>query len=348
MAQDSPAALTVLASLLDQGHDLRAFCAEVVEQVRNLLVAAVVPASNELRSLVEASEEDVTQLAADAKTLTPEQLQELLTIFTHAEDSLRLSAHPRFVMEAAAIRATRLLSRPEGVGARPIQTPSIPAGQKPPVRPEPVLPPSAGLRTTASATTPAPPAQIASAASKPAPSSTPPSPDAGRIPVQRPDQSAVQEEAAAASVASPSKPVSGQEPLDWEAVQEEVAASLPNIAPFLEAGRFLGIGGDLVTIGFPKQATLARTRLEKEENLLALAKLCQQQSGHAVRIRIVELAETDPPGPTMAQVRVAKEQDQRLVLFERARANPTVKQAIEIFGAELAEVRRVPQKEATE
>jgi DNA polymerase-3 subunit gamma/tau len=67
-----------------------------------------------------------------------------------------------------------------------------------------------------------------------------------------------------------------------------------------------------------------------------------------VRIRIVELGETDPPGPTMAQVRAAKEQDQRLVLFERARTNPTVKQALEIFGAELAEVRRVPQKEATE
>jgi DNA polymerase-3 subunit gamma/tau len=127
-----------------------------------------------------------------------------------------------------------------------------------------------------------------------------------------------------------------------------VAASLPNVAPFLEAGRFLGIGDGVVTIGFPKQATLARTRLEKEDHLLALAKLCQEQSGHPVRVRIIELSETDPPGPTMAQARAAKEQDQRLVLFERARANPTVKQAIEIFGAELTEVRRVPQKEAAE
>jgi DNA polymerase-3 subunit gamma/tau len=36
------------------------------------------------------------------------------------------------------------------------------------------------------------------------------------------------------------------------------------------------------------------------------------------------------------------------VLFERARANPTVKQALEIFGAELAEVRVVAHKEASE
>jgi DNA polymerase-3 subunit gamma/tau len=127
-----------------------------------------------------------------------------------------------------------------------------------------------------------------------------------------------------------------------------VAASFPNIAPFLEAGRFVGMESGLVTIGFAKQATVARARLEKEDNLLALAKLCERQAGHPVRVRIVELTETDPPGPTMAQARAAKEQDQRLVLFERARANPMVKQALEIFGAELAEVRTVVQKEASE
>ncbi len=348
MAQDSPAALTVLASLLDQGHDLRAFCADVVEQFRHLLVAAVVPAATELRSLIETSEEEVAQLAAAAMALSPEQLQELLTIFTQAEDSLRLSAHPRFVMEAAAIRATRLLSRPESGMARPIQTPSLSGNQKPPPRSEAVDSPSAAPRTTLPSTTPTPPAQIVSAASKPAPSSPPMSPNRRDLPMPPSDQPSTQEEAAPSLVASASTPVTGQEPFNWEAVQEAVAASFPNIAPFLEAGRFLGIGGGLVTIGFAKQATLARTRLEKEENLLALATLCQQQSGHPVRIRIVELAETDPPGPTMAQMRAAKEQDQRLVLLQRARENPTVKQALEIFGAELADVRRVPKKEATE
>lgn len=134
--------------------------------------------------------------------------------------------------------------------------------------------------------------------------------------------------------------------LNWESIQEEVAAAFPNIAPFLEAGRFVGMESGLVTIGFAKQATVARAMLEKEDNIRALAKLCEQQSGQPVRIRIVELTETDPPGPTMAQIRASKEQDQRLVLLERARANPVVKQALEIFGAELTEVRTVVQKEA--
>ena len=134
--------------------------------------------------------------------------------------------------------------------------------------------------------------------------------------------------------------------LDWETVQEEVASAFPNIAPFLESGRCVGMESGVVTIGFAKQATVARAMLEKEDNVRALTQLCERHVGQPVRIRIVELTETDPPGPTMAQVRAAKEQDQRLVLLERARANPVVKQALEMFGAELAEVRTVIHKEA--
>jgi len=325
MAQNSPAALTTLASLLDQGHDLRAFCTNVVEQFRDLLVASVVPATAELRGLIEASEEDVVQLVGAAKAFSPEQLHELLTIFTQAEDSLRLSVHPRFVMEVAAIRATRLLGR-QGVAESP----------------------STVIRTVPPGSTRTSPAQAVDAAPKPAPSSQQTSPGQDLITVRPSHQPPPREKVPSASTISEPHPMEGHALFDWEAIQEAVAATLPNIAPFLEAGRFLGAEDGLVTIGFAKQATLARTRLEKEDNLSALAALCQEQSGRPVRIRIVELAETDSQGPTMAQARAAKEQDQRLVLFQQARANPTVKQALAIFGAELAEVRRVPQKEVPE
>jgi DNA polymerase III subunit gamma/tau len=125
-----------------------------------------------------------------------------------------------------------------------------------------------------------------------------------------------------------------------------VAAAFPNVAPFLEAGRFVGMEGGVVTIGFPKHATVARAMLEKEDNLKTVTALCERQANHPIRIRIVELTITDAPGPTMAQLRAAKEQEQRLLLFERARGNPVVKQALEIFGAELADVRTVVHKEA--
>jgi len=341
MAQDSPAALASLATLLDRGHDLRAFCAEVVEHIRNLLVAAVVPDTAELRSLIETSEDDLNQLSLNAKGLTPEQLQELLAIFIQAEDSLRFSSHPRFVMETAAVRATRLLHQREGAESRPVQTTSS-SSQKPPARSEER---KSGL-STPSALRPGAPVGSRSI-TKPANTSREKTDEGPTISPEPSHNPPTDVPTATPATVSPIA-VGPQPTLQWELVQEQVAASFPNIAPFLEVGRFVGMEGGFVTIGFAKQATVARARLEKKENLLVLSKLCERQLGHPIRVRIIELNETHPPGPTMAQVRAAKEQEQRMLLFERAKANPTVKQALEIFGVELAEVRTIAQQEASE
>lgn len=373
LTQDSPAALAVLAHLLDQGHDLKAFCSDVVELLRNLLVASVVPAGTELRGLIEATEEDIQQLAVEAKKLTPEQLQELLTIFSQAEDSLRYSAHPRFVLEAAAVRATRLVRQQERRADIPPQAATSSSVQKPSVKPDTSAPtPSAAPRPapSATATTPRPAALVGSAPQPPrtGPSSAsarPATPVASKpIPTIQPVQASTLQDSKLDKALSPPTPPGGTQTtavdssaparsselstLNWELVQEEVAASFPNFAPFLEAGRFVSLEGGQVTIGFAKQATLARSMMEKEDNLRALSTLCERHVGQPIRIRVVELSASDPPWLTMAQVRAAKEQEQRMVLFERARATPVAKQALDIFGADLAAVRTVAQKETGE
>jgi DNA polymerase III subunit gamma/tau len=331
LTQDSPAALTSLASLLDRGHDLRAFCADVVEHIRNLLVAAVVPSTTELRSLIESSEEDLNQLSSDAKTVTPEQLQELLALFIQAEDSLRFSSHPRFVMETAAVRATRMLRPRPSDSLSPQQTSSNPKplGQSEGHKPTPSATPNR------KPTTQPPPAFKAGKVERPVPS-----PDPSPKLIVEPEAVVPATE----SIPSTPQPTT----LQWELIQAEIAAAFPNIAPFLEAGRFVGLEGGVVTIGFAKQATVARARLEKEENTRVISQLCERQLGQPTRVRIIELTEAHPQGPTMAQARAAKEQEHRAALFEQAKTNPTVKQALEIFGVELAEVRTIAQQEASE
>ncbi|MCC6140697.1 MAG: DNA polymerase III subunit gamma/tau [Nitrospira sp.] len=381
LAQDSPAALAVLANLLDRGHDLKAFCSDVVEHLRNLLVASVVSAGPELRGLIEATEEDIHQLAVAAKKLTPEQLQELLTIFSQAEDSLRYSAHPRFVLEAAAVRATRLVGQQErraeiaasAAAAKPGATTAVPPPATKPVasssatatarpasapamaapQPSPTLPPTRPPAPSAMARPAMPAASKPSAAVQSAPpvtSRAASAPDKSPSPEPQSSSGHASSHAPASLPAGPS--VSAALPdapaLNWDLVQEEVAASHPRFAPYLEAGRFVSLEGGQVTIGFTKQAALARSRMEKEDNLLALAALCEQQVGQPIRIRTIELSASDPPGLTMAQVRAAKEQEQRMVLFEQARATPVAKQALDIFGADLAAVRTVAQKETGE
>ncbi len=354
-AQESAAALRVLAHLLDQGHDLRAYCAEVVEYLRNMLVVSVVPSPQEQQGLIEATMEDLAQMAADAKAFSPEQLQELFAIFTQAEDALRLSAHPRFVLETAAVRATRLLRRanekpaqamPPGQTPRPLPAPV--RGEKPaqPVRANSPPPPSAPKPPQSTASMPAAPLPtrplgLATAAPARNPLSTPPP---ARPPVASSEGTVTKPVPAA-----PSDTARPAVTLNWEQLQEEVAGAFPNIAPFLEIGRLVRVDGHVVTIGFPKQATVARGMIEKPDNIAVLTSMCERLSGQTLRLRVVELTEADPQGHTMAELRVSKEKEQKQVLFERAQAHPVVKQALEIFGAELAEVRPVAsQKEIEE
>jgi len=331
ISQDSAAALRSLSQLIEGGHDLRAYCADVVEYLRNLLVVSVT-ASQEWPALIGASADDLAQLAADKGSLTPEHIQQLFALFTQAEDALRFSAHPRFVLETAAIKATRLLRKEAVVPEQPARAAS------------------SGSTQTAAVRSEAPPtSRPMGAAPKPFRSTAPPAvapairpaPGGAAAKTIQPSSSEPATRPAGATGARTPQAVT----LDWERLQEEVGHSFPNIAPFLEMGRLVAIEGNAVTIGFGKQATVARAMLEKSDNIHALTSLCERMSGQPVRVRVVELTDTDPPGPTMAQIRTAKEQEQKLVLLERAKAHPVVKEALEIFGAELADVRTIPNRQ---
>lgn len=347
-AQDSAAALRVLAQLIDQGHDLKAYCGDVVECLRNMLVISVTP-TQEWPKLIEASAEDLAQLASDKGSLTPEQLQMIFALFTQAEDALRLSAHPRFVLETAAVKATRLLRRESETVAQPVRpTPSERAEQGLKPLPSRLDKTQAPERPTNSAS-PALPSRTTSTPSKPSSWSGPSLKSSGEATTQLGRTSI--ENTADTLEADRTVSRRSQKALDlnWGQFQDEVAHAYPNIAPFLEMGRLIGVDGNIATIGFAKQATVARGMLEKPDNIHALSSLCERLSGQPVRVRIVELTEADPPGPTMAQLRVAREKEEKLILFERAKADPVVKQALEIFGAELADVRTVSdQKEVSE
>ena len=291
-AQESATALRVLAQLLDQGHDLRAYCAEVVEYLRNMLVVSVVTSPQEWQGLIEASAEDLAQMAADARSFSPELLQELFAIFTQAEDSLRLSAHPRFVLETAAVRATRLLRRADGKSPQAVQ----PAQMTRPPQPAPV-------RTGQSVSpAPAPTPQMPSRSSV-AGNTAPPQGLSTNPPNVRSPGIADEVKASIPVASSPTNDGRLAVTLNWEQVQEEVAHASSRIAAFLERGRFAGLDGHVVTIGFAKQEMAARGMIENPENMTVLTSICERLSGQKVRLRIVELSESGPSGPTMAQLR---------------------------------------------
>jgi DNA polymerase III subunit gamma/tau len=335
--KNGPAAVGVIAQLLDQGHDFRAYCADLVEYARHMLVAVVVPVAQDLRSLIEAPEEDVQQIVADAKAFTVEQAHELFRILAQAEDALRLSAHPRFVLESAAIRAARLLTPGASAPAAPAM-----AGPTPPRQATTPAAPAAPSRPT-SGYGPAAPAKSTAQTGTTPPSIPPPSSAASLKPI--PPKLSVQT-AGTKPVQTAPRPAPPPLQLNWEQVVEHVSGRHPNVGVFLEMGTLLGTEGNQLTIGYPSNESVARGMMERPDNQRLLADLCAELVGRPVQLKIVELADGQAAASSPAQTRAAKARSQKDALLEQTRAHPLVKQARDVFGSDLADVRQAaPRKE---
>src|SRR5947209_9105307 len=111
--QDPARALRAVAAVQDRGSDLRQFCSELMEHIRNVLVAKMVPGADDL---IELAPEELAETKADAERLPVENVQELFRIFHQTEEGLRSSQHPWFLLEMAVVRACRLMIESGGGG----------------------------------------------------------------------------------------------------------------------------------------------------------------------------------------------------------------------------------------
>ncbi|MBA2253088.1 MAG: DNA polymerase III subunit gamma/tau, partial [Nitrospirales bacterium] len=275
VARDSPAAVHVIARLLDQGHDLRAFCAELVEHIRNLLVASVAPEPQDdqaLKGLIDLLEEEIAQIASDAKQYTTEQLQELFRIFSQAEDALRVSPRPRFVLEVAAIRATRLGTADPSV----LATATRPA---PPAAAPPKTYVSTNKEYRVPQTTP-----MRSQGTVPSQQGTGrPSEDIRPLSKSSPPPASLKTSIGSA----PNPPL--KQALPWEKVVERVEQQHPNIGPFLAMATFMNAENGEVTIGYLPTASVALARVQNEEALQVVSGIFTQLVGQPMRLRVIEL-----------------------------------------------------------
>ena len=297
LARDAAGALKALAAVQDHGCDVRQFCGELMEHVRNLLVAKIVPDAGDL---IELGPDEQAEIKADAARLTLEHIQELFRVFLQAEDGIRASQYPWFVVEMAAVRASR-------VG----QEQTAPAPARPEAKVAPAPPKVA------------PQAAPPSKASEPGSASTPRTERPQPIREATPPPSARQEPAN----------------LDWEAVVARILAERPNVGAFLEESGLVGVAGDLVTVGFPAAAGTALKMMQQESYQQAVAEACSALAGRHLRVRVVSL-ESGTAVPTAAQLRREREATRERHLRDEALANPLVQEALSVFGGEVKEVRR--------
>jgi DNA polymerase-3 subunit gamma/tau len=348
LQQDVQSGVSIVNQAIDQGYDVRVYCREIVEQMRNLMVAAVVPSKKQLESLLELPQEEVESTMAQAQRVGEGLLQEWFEIFSRTENALRGSLHPRFVFEAAVIKATRSSTFNQGPkerteGASTPQTPpSVASARKREPLKENRPPPGSSVNPNHTTISQKPMHdQAGGGVNKTTPRPLPPqNTGAKEEPPTRP-----------AAVASPKREVpiesAKKRGLDWESVMDRLIEHHPNIGSFLEMGTLVTVESDQVVIGYPKSASVARWRTDKPENRTLVAKICEEVAGRPITVRVIELNDAQTAGPTISQLRAKQKEKKDQVLIDEVKAHPLVKQALELFGGDVVSARRVPPKEET-
>ncbi|RMH05521.1 MAG: DNA polymerase III subunit gamma/tau [Nitrospirae bacterium] len=345
LEQQPSAALFFLGQAIDHGYDLRVLCSAVVERLRNMVLARVVPSREQVQFLVDLSPEEVEQICADAQKQSLDHLQSIFELMSQVGDRLRVTDHPRFVFEVAVVRASRLVQETSSPTVSPQrESPESPPRESSSARPGALSPPSARPRE----------ADRSRPMTRTVSGRLESRQDMPRVPSQPPSQEVTassgggkaKEQAKQAPQSPPMWPSGGDgqpeiSQQDWDRVVQKVLSDYPNIGSFLEMGRLVKLDGQEVVIGFPKTATVAYSRLQKEANRQVVARVFEQVVGRSTSVRVIEIAEGHMPGPTIGQARQQQRLTEERRLLEEARAHPLVKQAMEMFGGEVITASRL-------
>jgi DNA polymerase III subunit gamma/tau len=197
-AGDGATAFATIDRVVDAGHDPRRFAADLLERLRDLIVMQQVPDAAG-KGLLDAPEDELTRMAAQAERFGPATLSRMADIVHTGLTEMRGTTAPRLLLELITARmllpgadgsATALLQRLERMERRltvttdptPPPEPAPPAAAPPPPA---AAPPAAAPSPTAqppAAEPPRPPAIVASSAPQGGASAPRSTPGAGSAP----------------------------------------------------------------------------------------------------------------------------------------------------------------------
>ena len=100
--------LRIVEEVYNFGYDLKEFCGELAQLMRDLLVLKLFPDGfQEAVRLIDLPEEEVRDLSTQADQFTQEELQALFRAFLSAHDEAARSTFPRLVLEMTLTRMSR-------------------------------------------------------------------------------------------------------------------------------------------------------------------------------------------------------------------------------------------------
>jgi DNA polymerase-3 subunit gamma/tau len=101
IAKDTAGLVDRVQEIVDTGKDLNTFCRDLMEYIRNLMMAKV---AKDPDKILDSTTSDLGVLARQSKALEPDQWHQMFAVLARAETEMKRSSLPRAVFEMALLR----------------------------------------------------------------------------------------------------------------------------------------------------------------------------------------------------------------------------------------------------
>ncbi len=319
--KDSAKALYLLKETIDGGYDIKQFCSNVVEHIRDLIMVRLGMGTE----VIDLPEESIAEMGKMAGNVPVEDLQRLFAIFSKVLDEMRWFPYPRFSMEMAIVRAANMrpviavdeilgklealekkfANKAVGTANETLETEFNSVREN-----KNVIPALAGIQThglTLDSCLRRNDSEGAFSGEK-------------QIDSQAVDSGA------------------GLIPL-WKNILNDIHNSKPSLASYLEQGFPLGYDNGILTIGFNGGASVFINLIERKDSKDFILKIAKNHLPDVSGVKITTtLTVKDGSSPALNEY-VSDAHDKRQDEVEDAFTEPIVKDAIDILNGELIELR---------
>ncbi len=355
---DASACLGVVERLAQHGFDLAHVARDMLQHLRNLVVAKVCAAEQgrgaepaggasggpSLRELLDLADEEIGEVVELASRAEVDDLSRLFQGFSRAFDEVVKSGQPRTALEMALVRLARrppllpldeLLARVGDLERR--------LGGAPPPGPAPrggtggaggrgaqptaaaIHPPAGSARTHGSLALvdPLPAvAKVQPVAARLSPQPPMPPPQPARLSPQPPEPAPASPDANA-----------------WHDIITRLRQTRAPVASFFEHALPLEVSAARVVVGFEVGAAFQAERARDPEAVEALTLAVRAHFGAPTQVVLEAASKTVPGVRTVASVEAERRSGELAAARAAVEAHPLVREAIRLFGAELCDVK---------
>jgi DNA polymerase-3 subunit gamma/tau len=293
--------VAIIDEVFEKGYQPVPFLESLMAYGRDLLLARVL---DDPARYIGGSSEEIEAISKQAAAFSDDELLRLLELITREELRVKNSAHPRYLLEAMAIKLARLadLQPLEELIARFSR-----AADEPGPPPAPPAGPKAGT------TGPSRRRSSAGAAS-------PPSPEA-------------------AAQRAPSAAAAGGDTSTVETFLKRVHDERGAIGGFLGQARWVEIVGDVLEIAYGEKQSFFRDKVASRETVDYLQRVANEVAGRALEVKVV-VASADTIDRVVSETPVVDQGARKDALRREALQEPIVKTLLETFEGEIVDVEQ--------